>query len=118
MTRAYPKGTVKKLLRTFALDLETNQVTITDHYSFDRKPRKLEEAFITFEDVAVGSGGRSVQIGSKSKGITLTTATKGKFSVVTLTEESKEGRADEPIRRITFVPAALDRNMEISFTVE
>jgi hypothetical protein len=118
MTRAYPKGTVKKLVRTFALDLETNQVTITDHYSFDRKPRKLEEAFITFEDVAVGSGGRSVQIGSKSKGITLTTATKGKFSVVTLTEESKEGRADQPIRRITFVPAALDRNMDISFTVE
>ncbi len=73
---------------------------------------------ITFENVTIGRGGRSVQIGPKGKGVMISTASKGKFAVTTLTEESKEGRADEPIKRITFTPAILGRSMELAFVIE
>ena len=116
--RAYAKGTVESLIRSFVLDPDANRLTITDKYAFARGPRAVEEAFITFENVTIGRGGRSVQIGPKGKGVMISTASKGKFAVTTLTEESKEGRADEPIKRITFTPAILGRSMELAFVIE
>lgn len=118
MTRAYERGTVKRLIRTFALDSEANRLTLTDEFTFDRKPRSLEEAFITFEKVTIEKGGRGVRIGPARQGVRVRAAVPGRFSVERLEEASKEGRTDDVIQRITFVPRALSREMTLRFEVE
>jgi hypothetical protein len=118
MTRAYPKGTVRSLVRTFELDPDTNRLTLTDDYSFDRKPRSLVEAFITFESVKISRNGRSFQIGPRGNGITVSAEAKGRFTVTAHEEESKEGRTDQVIQRVTFVPASLDRELSLRFLIE
>jgi hypothetical protein len=118
MARAYPKGTVDRLIRTFSLDRDANKITLADDYAFARKPRSLEEAFITFEKVTVARGGRSVQIGPKGKGVTLSAVESGRFSLSALTEGSKEGRSGQTIQRITFVPRTLERKMTLTFEIE
>ena len=119
MTRAYPKGTVERLRRTFSLDPDTNRLTITDVYAFTRRPKSVEEAFITFENVRVAKGGRSVQIGPRGKGVSIrAVGMTGRFTVAALAEESGEGRTGKTIQRITFTPRSLDREMILTFVVE
>ena len=65
MTRAYPEGTVKKLVWTFILDTNTNQLMLEDTYTFSQTPKSLEESFITYEKVTITRNGQSVQIGPK-----------------------------------------------------
>jgi hypothetical protein len=116
MTRAYPKGAVKRLVRTFTLNARANRLTLEDAYTFSRAPRSLEEAFITFEKVEVAPNGRSVRIGPR--GIRLSAVeTPGRFRFRRLVEESKEGRADEVITRITFTPRKLGKEMRLRFEV-
>ncbi len=116
MTRAYPRGRVKKLIRTFRLD--ANRLALEDAYTFSRKPKFLEEAFITFEKATVARNGRSVQIGSRPKGLVLSAVdTPGRFSAERLVEESKDGRTDDVITRITFVPGRLEKEMCLRFEV-
>ena len=118
MSRAYPRGTVKALKRSFTLDAEANRVVMTDDYVFSRQPRSLEEAFITFEKVTVSRNGRSVRIGPKEGGITLTAIdTPGRFTFSRLVEESKEGRTGEVITRIIFVPDRLEKQMSLQFGI-
>jgi len=118
MTKAYKKGTVGRLLRTFSLDPDSERLTLSDTYQFARKPRSLEEAFITFEKVTIARNGRTVQIGPKSRGVTLTATNPGRFAVESLDEASKEGRSDQVIQRITFRPRDLARDMTLTFMVE
>ncbi|HCK08553.1 MAG TPA: hypothetical protein DHW45_01685, partial [Candidatus Latescibacteria bacterium] len=118
MTRAYPAGTVDSLVRTFELDPRQNCLTLKDSYRFGRKPRALEEAFITFEKARVLPGGRVVQVGPKGDGIKLSALEKGKFSVEALVEESREGRADQTIQRITFIPRTLEKEMILVFEIQ
>ena len=118
MAGAYPKGTVDRLKRTFSLDSNAHRLNLTDAYTFARRPKALEEAFITFEKVTVARGGRSVLIGPKGKGIRLSAEENGRFRVTALTEGSKEGRTSETIQRITFIPRVLDREMTLSFFIE
>ena len=47
MTRAYPDKTLKKLERRFVLG-RRGGIELTDTYAFSRKPRSVEEAFVTF----------------------------------------------------------------------
>ena len=116
MTRAYPRGTVKELVRTLTLDPSANRLTLEDTYTFSRAPQSLEEAFITFEKVTVARNGCSVQIGPKSRGLTLRAVdTPGRFRSKRLVEESKEGRTDDVITRITFVPAKLGKELRLRF---
>ena len=116
MTHAYPLGTVKKLVRTFTLDADANRLALEDAYTFARRPRSLEEAFITFERARVAKDGRSVQIGPRRGGLLLREVdTPGKFDAARLVEESKEGRSGQVITRITFVPEKLDREMRLRF---
>jgi hypothetical protein len=116
MTHAYPKGTVKNLVRTFVLD--ANVLTLEDRFVFGRKPRTLEEGFITFETVKINRGGRSVQIGPKSKGITLSAVDiPGKFSIKRFEEASDEGRTDQVVTRVIFTPEQLSKELCLRFTM-
>ena len=118
MTHAYPEGTVKKLVRTFALDADANRLTLEDVYTFACTPKSLEEAFITFERASVSRNGRSVLIGPEGDQLRLSAVdTPGQFRAVRLVEESKEGRTDEVITRITFVPEKLDLEMDLRFEI-
>jgi hypothetical protein len=118
MTHAYPKGAVKRLVRTFTLDTDANRLTLEDAYAFARAPRSLEEAFVTFEKVMISRNGRSATIGPKGNQVRLSAVdTPGRFRVRRLVEESKEGRADEVITRITFVPRKLGTEMRLRFEI-
>ena len=118
MTRAYSRGTVKALIRTFTLDTEANKLTLNDAYTFTRKPKAVEEAFITFEKVTVAANKQSVQIGSKTKGIKLTAIhTPGIFQVARLEEAAKEYGKQQVISRISFVPKKLEKEMHLQFEI-
>jgi len=118
MTHAYLKGTVKRLTRTFTLDADANRLTMEDAYTFDHAPNTLEEAFITFEPATISQDGRSVQIGPADDSLRLSAVdAPGQFHVKQLVEESKEGRADEVITRITFVPETLGVQMRLQFEI-
>ena len=85
---------------------------------FGSRPKVLEEAFITLEEARVSSGRKSVRIGPKTSGVTIRATMPGRFRVERLVEASKEGRTDDVISRITFVPARLQKTMKLSFEVE
>ena len=116
MTNAYPKGTVKRLLRTFVLDGKANALTLEDVFQFSRAPRSLEESFITFENVRVNEN--TVQIGSKTAGVVLTAENcAGRFEAERMVEASKEGRTDQIVTRIRFLPDTLEKQMTLRFRV-
>jgi len=119
MTHAYPRGTVKKLIRTFGLDVAANRLHLEDAYTFSRCPKSVEEAFVTFEKATVAQDGQSVQIGPRSKGICLSAPeTPGTFSVAWLEEESKrDGKGDRVITRIAFRPDTLAKEMILRFDI-
>jgi hypothetical protein len=117
MSHAYPKGTVKSLLRTVELDSSSNRLTLEDAYAFSRKPRSIEEAFITFENARIIAKGREVRLGTKANGLTVRAKAEGTFSVHRMEEESKEGRGGEVVTRIVFTPSKLDKEMVLAFEV-
>jgi len=117
MTRAYDDKTLTKLTRHFAL-AEDGTIELTDSYVFRRKPRALEEAFVTYEPVRIARGGRAAVIGKGRRTVTLASRNPGgKFAATRLLEESKEGRTDRVVTRITFTPSKLDRKLTLSFTL-
>ena len=118
MTHAYPEGTVKRLIRTLTLDANANTLTLEDAYTFEAAPQSLEEAFITFDDVTIAQDGQSVQIGESGESVQLRAIeTPGQFSAKKLVEESEEGRTNEIITRITFIPRTLDAEMLLRFEI-
>ena len=118
MTHAYPKGTVKSLVRTLTLGFESNSLFLQDDYTFSRSPKSLEEAFVTFEKATVTRSGKSVQIGPKSNGLTIDCSVPGTFSVERLEEAAKtDGKNNEVITRIAFVPKKLSREMTLAFRI-
>ena len=118
MADAYPPGTVEKLVRKFTLDADANTLAIQDTYEFDRTPKTLEEAFITFERATVADDRQSVRIGPKRGGVTLSAVeTPGVFRADLLTEESKEGRTGHFITRVAFAPRKLGKQMRLRFHI-
>ena len=119
MTRAYPRGTMKRLLRTLELDPRTNRLELRDDYTFGRAPRSLEEAFITFDKVTLAADRRSVRIGTRATGVEIRPLeTEGRFALEILAEESRaKGRTDDIIHRITFTPKRLAADMSLRFTI-
>ena len=116
MSKAYPKGTVKQLVRKFVFDSDKNSFTLEDHFTFLQKPTALEAGFITCESVVVS--GKKVQIGPKRGGLTLEAIDcDGKFKAKKYVEASKEGRTDEVVTRISFVPSKLEKTMVLKFSV-
>jgi hypothetical protein len=117
LTRAYPRGTVKNLVRTFLLG--ANRLLMEDTYTFTRSPSSVEEAFITLETATVARNGRSVQIGPKTKGLLLSALeSSGRFRVERLVEASKESRGDQIITRISFKPEKLGKEMCLKFEMK
>jgi len=119
MTRAYPRGTVSRLVRTLELDPQANRLELRDDYAFKRKPKSIEEAFITFEKATISRGGKSVRVGTKTAGLEIRAVdTPGIFTVTLLEEESKaHQRTDDIITRITFTPSRMDREMCLQFSI-
>jgi hypothetical protein len=119
MTRAYPRGTVSRLLRTLELDADANRLELRDDYTFKGKAKPVEEAFITFEKVTVSGDGRHVRIGTRSRGIGIRAAdTPGRFAAEVLQEESDAHRRTEDIiTRITFTPATPAREITLRFLI-
>ena len=117
LSQAYPDKTLERFIRRFDL-AEDGSLALTDRFAFTRKPRALEEAFITFEPVRITRGGRSAVIGTRPNAVTLrSTGDPGTFAAERLVEESKEGRSDGVVTRITFTPATLARELTLAFTV-
>jgi hypothetical protein len=117
MTRAYDEPTLRALKRELVL-LPEGALRLTDAFQFSRKPRALREAFITYERATVIRGGRGVRIGSgRKKTVLHAGAEPGRFRVERLVEESKGGRGQGIITRISFVPKRLDREMTVDFTI-
>ncbi len=117
MTRAYDEPTLESLRRRLTL-APGGQLTVEDTFRFSRKPRALEEGFVTYEPVRVVGGGRAVVIGKgrgaarlKSQGC------EGKFAARRFVEESREGRHEGILTRIVFTPASPSRNLRATFTV-
>jgi hypothetical protein len=76
----------------------------------------LVEGFITFEPVKILKN--KVQIGSKSAGLTLEIVDcQGKFEVEKMVEASGEGRTDQIVTRIAFVPRKLAKEMVLKFSI-
>lgn len=120
MTRAYPKGTVQSLRRTFTLDAPANTLRLCDTYAFSRTPKSILEVFMTYEQAKVAPGGRSVQVGPKSKGVCLSASkdTPGRFSIEQLVKESREAHGNQLLTRITFTPKTLQKDMQLSFEIK
>ena len=116
MTRAYPEPSLKKLVREFVLRPD-GSLGIADEYEFSRKPKSVEEAFVTFEPASAAKGGRDVKIGRRGGQVTLSASQPGRFKVERLVEESKEGRSGGVLTRIAFRPARLAREMRLVFEV-
>ena len=118
MTHAYDDKTLASLVRHFAIAPD-GSIGLADTYLFRREPRAVEEAFITFEPARVARDGRSVAIGKGKQKLTLASkGTEGTFAAQRLVEESKEGRADRVVTRITFAPATLEKQITLAFTIE
>jgi len=117
MTRAYDVPTLKNLRRTFTLDVD-GTLLLADRFRFSRKPTILQEAFITFETATIGRNGATVRIGPRSRNVTLTAPnTPGRFRVEKLDAESKEGKEDRIVTRITFEPEHLAARMDLVFEI-
>jgi len=117
LTHAYAEPSLARLVRRFTL-AEDGCVELCDSYAFRRKPRGVEEAFITFEPVKIASNGQAAVVGKGKRSLTIAArGTPGRFAATRLVEESKEGRADAVVTRITFAPARLERQMTLTFTI-
>lgn len=117
MASAYDVADLKQLQRAFELAAD-GTLTMTDSYRFGRKPRSVEEAFVTYEPAKVAGGGRSVTIGSGRRSMTLRAESPGRFKVNELSEAESAGR-DNPgtLKRITFTPTKLERQMQLRFVI-
>ena len=119
MTKAYPRGTVKRLVRTFILDPTSNTLLLQDDYTFTKPPSSIEEAFITFDKAIIAKDGQSVRIGTKQNGLTVEPVDiDGRFEIERLEEAAKtDGKNDEVITRITFTLASLSKQMLLRFRI-
>jgi hypothetical protein len=114
MTHAYPDPTLQHLGRELKID-NSGWLALTDTYRFSEPPQAVEEAFITFENVAVQNQNRCVEIGEASQAVSLSALTDGQFAVETYPKEQHEGRDARPLHRITFTPVVLKSQMVVSF---
>ena len=117
MTNAYADPTLKKLQRRVTLDVD-GAAGLTDVYEFSRQPRRVEEAFVTYEPAKILRGGKAVKIGAGANAMILTAACSGRFTVTPQGDEGRTWAAQGELIRIAFRPARLARTMEVSFRME
>ena len=117
MARAYDVASLQTLTRRIELAADGKQVRLSDRFVFGAQPESLEEAFITTLPVTVVEDGRSVIVQSRSDGslrLRVEDAA-GTFKVTELTQESKESRTGDLLRRITLQPDQLKPEMTLRF---
>ena len=91
-------------------------ITLADTFAFTESPESVEEVFIATCPVEAAGDGSAVVIRTAAEGTArLAARTPGRFTVRELPEESAESRHGELIRRITFTPAELAREMTVRF---
>ncbi len=118
MTRAYPRGTIRSLVRTFILDTRRHALTLEDRFCFSRQPRALEEGFVTYETVRATP--ESVRIGPRTRGGILLTCPDGNgvFSAERMVKESRWGKDGRILTRIRYIPNTRQREMTLRFHIE
>jgi hypothetical protein len=117
MTHAYDDPTLCSLVRELVLGTD-GALAIADTYRFDTPPSSVEEVFMTYEEARLEEGARSVKItGADGATATLTAGAEGTFAIAPLVEESKEGRDERTLTRISFTPTRLARAMTLAFTI-
>ena len=119
MANAYNVPSLESLSRVIELASIGRRVTLSDRFVFTRPPESLEEVFIAVLPAKVAEDGKSVIVQSEIDGILRLRidGTAGTFRVTELTEESKESRAGDLLRRITFRPAKLKPEMTLRFVL-
>lgn len=118
MAKAYRVAGLKQLTRTFELD-GGGAVTMTDAYRFNRKPKSIEEAFITYEPTRVAPSGQSVTIGRGKAKLKLEAVdTPGRFKVEDQGDWSLSWHSKTPVQRISFTPKSLSQSMTLRFRMQ
>jgi hypothetical protein len=116
LSRAYPDATLQRLVRTLTLGTD-GTLTLEDDYAFSRKPKSVEEGFVTFEPADVAKNGASVTIGTGRRKIQLTAVeTAGRFRMDEYPETIETDSQRRLLRRIVFVPATVSATMRLSFS--
>ena len=117
MGKAYKVESLQALTREIELAADGKQIRLSDRFVFAAQPESLEEAFISTVPTRLSEDGKSVIVQSRSDGSLRLRAedVAGTFRVATLTQESKESRAGELLRRITVQPAQLKPEMTLRF---
>lgn len=117
MAGAYGEPSLARLSRRIELSPEGKEIVLTDSFAFREKPQSVEEAFITTLPAKVSSDSGEVIVQSAADGTLRLRAdgAGGCFRVVELTEESRESREGQLLRRITFQPDRLEREMVLRF---
>lgn len=117
MAKAYAVASLQTLTREIELAADGKQVRLSDRFVFAAQPESLEEAFITTLPVTVAEHGRSVVVQSPNDGALCLRVedAAGTFRVTELTQESKESRTGDLLRRITFRPDKLKPDMTLRF---
>lgn len=115
LTGAYPKkANLQGLKREFELHPD-GKLGLRDIFHFPRKPRALEEIFVTYETARVSKEG--VRLGAKGE-VLLCAHTPGRFDVEDLGEESRTWHKTTTLKRIRFTPASLQARMELLFLLQ
>lgn len=120
MAGAYDLPLLKRLARVIEVAADGGEVCLSDSFVFNGRPHSVEEAFITTQPAELAADARSVTICSEADGsVELRSAgTDGKFAVAELEPESTaESRSGELVRRISFAPAALAKEMTLRFVI-
>lgn len=108
---AYPDSGLREATRRIAV--ADGAVTLDDAFAFDGAGAEVEEAFITWRDVAIE--GNTARISTEHGTLELT-ATQGEFQVERLDEACRQNRKPETLSRITVTyPAGQD--ITASFTM-
>lgn len=118
MGGAYDAPGLERLTRVIEV-APGGEVRLADTFVFGGEGGPVQEAFITTQPAAVSADGESVAIRSESDGTAELRAdgAAGTFAVDELEAESAESRGGERVRRITFTPARLAREMTLAFVI-
>ena len=120
MAGAYDLPSLERLTRVIEVPAGGGEVRLADAFAFRDPPASVAEAFITTQPAEVAPDGKSVTICSEADGSAELRAvqTEGTFDVAELKAESQaEARSGELVRRISFVPARLAREMTLRFAL-
>ena len=116
---AYDVPSLAELTRTVTLPGDGSGMTLRDGFVFTETPSAVEEAFITTETAEVDGDGESVRIAADDGATAELRAveTPGRFAVSVIDVDPEDANEGQIIRRITFTPGSLSKEMVLSFEV-